>query len=308
MLRFRSRWRCSEPVLGGRCETLVTNLPETEHLPAFTVVITTYNRCDVLPRAMESVLRQSVGDLELIVVDDGSSDDTDLVVRSFDDPRVRYLKQSNQGLSAARNAGAALARAPWLAFLDDDDEAVPGWLDLLHRELEHECCGIACCGRILVDETGRELACVLPGDLGAPYDHQVGSFMAGTFAVRTDIFSEVGGYAVGLQSTHGTELAFRLIPHCLERGFVVRSVARAGVRVEDAPRLPPPSEQCERAVLRRSIRPRTARGANRAAGRRRSRTTCRSSALPPRDWDEIAKPGSTSFVRHARIPAPCVAG
>jgi len=88
-----------------------------------SVVLPTYNRAALLPRSMESVLGQTDGDLELIVVDDTSADDTESVVKGFRDPRVRYLRlPANSGLPAARNAGIAAARGSYLAFQDDDDE------------------------------------------------------------------------------------------------------------------------------------------------------------------------------------------
>jgi glycosyltransferase involved in cell wall biosynthesis len=87
-----------------------------------SVVIPTYNRGHVLGDAVRSVLAQTVTDLEVVVLDDGSRDDTAArVVREIGDPRVRYLRQDNGGIPAARNAGAAAARAPLVAFLDDDD-------------------------------------------------------------------------------------------------------------------------------------------------------------------------------------------
>ena len=87
-----------------------------------SVVLPTYNRAALLPRSIESVLGQSDGDLEVIVVDDSSEDHTASVVAKFRDPRVRYVKQAkNGGLPAARNAGVAAARGAYVAFQDDDD-------------------------------------------------------------------------------------------------------------------------------------------------------------------------------------------
>jgi glycosyltransferase involved in cell wall biosynthesis len=99
-----------------------------ERPPRVSVILPTYNRARLLPRAMRSVLNQSWRDLELIVVDDGSSDDTAAVVAAFDDSRVRYLAPAgNLGDAGARNRGIAAARGEWLAFQDSDDE----WL--LHK-------------------------------------------------------------------------------------------------------------------------------------------------------------------------------
>ena len=97
--------------------------------PQVSVVIPTYNRAHILGRAIDSVLQQTHRDLELIIVDDGSSDGTAALVRGIEDPRVRYVHQQNRGVSAARNRGIAEARAEWLAFLDSDDEWLPQKLE-----------------------------------------------------------------------------------------------------------------------------------------------------------------------------------
>lgn len=92
-------------------------------LPLVTVVIPTYNRADLLPRAVRSVLNQTYALLELLVVDDGSTDGTAEVMKGFQDPRVRFLRlEKNQGQCAAMNAGIGFARGDWVCFLDSDDE------------------------------------------------------------------------------------------------------------------------------------------------------------------------------------------
>ena len=105
-----------------------------EALPGLvSVVLPTFNRSRTLARAMRSVLGQGYSNLELIVVDDGSTDDTAGLVASFSDPRIRYEKlERNQGASAARNRGLELARGEFIAFQDSDDE----WLaDKLERQV-----------------------------------------------------------------------------------------------------------------------------------------------------------------------------
>jgi glycosyltransferase involved in cell wall biosynthesis len=89
--------------------------------PKVSVVIPTYNRAATVPRAIESVLAQTVSDLEVIVVDDGSSDDTGKVLGEIFGDRIRYYAQANQDASAARNKGIAEAQGEWIAFLDSDD-------------------------------------------------------------------------------------------------------------------------------------------------------------------------------------------
>ena len=89
--------------------------------PKVSVVIPTYNRAAKVAHAVESVLSQTFRDLEVIVVDDGSTDDTGAVLTSCFGDRIRYCPQKNQGASAARNKGIEQARGEWIAFLDSDD-------------------------------------------------------------------------------------------------------------------------------------------------------------------------------------------
>jgi glycosyltransferase involved in cell wall biosynthesis len=89
--------------------------------PKVSVVIPTHNRADKVPKTIESVLAQTFSDLEVIVVDDGSSDDTARVLGEVFGNRIRYFPQANQGASMARNKGIAEARGEWIAFLDSDD-------------------------------------------------------------------------------------------------------------------------------------------------------------------------------------------
>ena len=94
-----------------------------KYMPQVSVILPTYNRATLLPRAIRSVLEQSYTDLELIVVDDGSDDDTADVVGNIGDSRVRYLQLArNQGICAARNRGLHEAKGEFLAFQDSDDE------------------------------------------------------------------------------------------------------------------------------------------------------------------------------------------
>jgi glycosyltransferase involved in cell wall biosynthesis len=89
--------------------------------PKVSVIIPTYDREAKVQRAIESVLAQTVSDLEVIVVDDGSSDGTGKVLEKKFGDRIRYYAQTNQGVSVARNRGVQEARGEWIAFLDSDD-------------------------------------------------------------------------------------------------------------------------------------------------------------------------------------------
>ncbi len=91
-------------------------------LPLVSIVITTYNSADFLPVAIESAIKQSYPFFEIIIIDDGSTDNTKCVIKSY--PSVKYFYQKNQGLSAARNTGILKSNGEYLVFLDADD-----WLE-----------------------------------------------------------------------------------------------------------------------------------------------------------------------------------
>ncbi len=95
-------------------------------MPLVSIVIPTYNRAHLLLRAVRSALAQTYQNIEVIIVDDGSTDNTQEIVKSFDDPRVQYMRQDkNRGVCAARNAGIRRSKGKYIAFLDSDDEYLP---------------------------------------------------------------------------------------------------------------------------------------------------------------------------------------
>ena len=96
-----------------------------------SVVMPTFNRRPLIGQAIGSALEQTYGQLELIVIDDGSNDGTDALVASLGDPRIVYRHQENRGQSSARNAGLRLARGEFVAFLDSDTTWAPAMLERL---------------------------------------------------------------------------------------------------------------------------------------------------------------------------------
>jgi glycosyltransferase involved in cell wall biosynthesis len=121
--------------------------------PPISVVIPAYNRVATIRAAIDSVLRQSRRDFELLVVDDGSSDGTPEAVRAIDDPRLRLIATPrNMGAGAARNLGICEARGTWIAFQDSDDEWLPLKLEKQMARLEAPGAGYvaAYCGMLVL--------------------------------------------------------------------------------------------------------------------------------------------------------------
>jgi len=102
---------------------------------SISVIVPTYNRAHTLPRALDSVFRQTRQPTEVLVVDDGSADDTEALVRNRY-PGCHYLHQPNRGVSSARNLGIKTASGDWLAFLDSDDAWLPGKLAAQAKALQ----------------------------------------------------------------------------------------------------------------------------------------------------------------------------
>ncbi|MFI5047251.1 MAG: glycosyltransferase family 2 protein [Acidimicrobiia bacterium] len=198
-------------------------MPDPVGIPVFSVIICTYNRASVLPRAIASVLDQTFGDFEVVVVDDGSNDDTRAVVTSYTDPRVRLVSQANQGLGAARNAGAAAASGRYVTFLDDDDLAFPAWLERFAAAIGSDT-AVVSCGELVCDDDGELLETRLPGPLGPGFAGYEGWFLPGTFIVRRDVYLAAGGFRAGLPHLHQTEFVLRLLPLCRERGWEVSAI------------------------------------------------------------------------------------
>lgn len=125
-----------------------------------SIIICTYNRANLLPKAINSVLSQSYGDFELIIIDDASTDSTSEVVSGFTDSRIKYHKNKNNlGISKSRNLGVSLASGEYIAMLDSDDY----WLDnnKLQKQLDvisgDNKIGLVGTGIVLVDEQGTKI-------------------------------------------------------------------------------------------------------------------------------------------------------
>ena len=171
------------------------------HTPKVTVVITTYNRADLLPRSIESVLAQTYTDYEVIIVDDCSSANTQDVIAGFDGPCIRSFRhERNRGSSAARNTGILNAKGEYVAFLDDDDEWLPMNLEARVHRMDRGSCevGLVYGWRDEVDDSTGEVRPVVRDTLeGELFEHLLAlNFVAGTLdiMVRKSIALEVNGF------------------------------------------------------------------------------------------------------------------
>jgi glycosyltransferase involved in cell wall biosynthesis len=132
-------------------------------MPKLSVVIPAYNAEDFIAETIQSVLSQSFNDFEMIVVDDGSNDRTASIVRNILDPRVRYLYQHNQGMTAARNYGISQSQGEYFLFLDADDLYLPDKLGLQVDYLNtHPATGLVASGYQYINAGGEIIGEVKP--------------------------------------------------------------------------------------------------------------------------------------------------
>lgn len=129
-------------------------------MPKVSIVIPTYNRVAYLRWAIESAIAQTFTDHEIIVVDNGSTDETYQLVHSLDDPRIRYVYQENRGPAGARNTGVRHAKGEYIAFLDDDDYFLPEKLAWQVPALDQQPDNVAfiASGHLIVDASGHTLS------------------------------------------------------------------------------------------------------------------------------------------------------
>jgi glycosyltransferase involved in cell wall biosynthesis len=203
-------------------------------MPRVTVVVPTYNRGQFVAEAIQSVLEQTFRDFELIVVDDGSTDDTTAVVGCFTDPRLHYVYQTNQERSAARNHGLRLAQGEYVAFLDSDDVWLP-------TKLEHQvtlldarpAVGLVYTGAYIFEGQrtfteqrprwrGQALKALLMED-------NVVCGSASTALVRRACFDRVGGFDENLRACEDWDMWLRIVAAGYEFDFVPQPLARCRV-------------------------------------------------------------------------------
>lgn len=201
--------------------------PEEEQTapPVFSVILPTHDRAHLLPRAIRSALNQTFRSLELVIVDDGSADNTAEVVGSFEDERIAYVPQEiRRGVAAATNVGIRRARGQYIAFLGSDDEYLPEFLSIMQHALGTAPgeVGFAWCGIRQVEDgpdeehIRREVIWSKPGfDSGRDAQRWLLRKGPGTgyLVVRARCFEQMGLFDEQLQSAVDLDLIIRLAQH-----------------------------------------------------------------------------------------------
>jgi glycosyltransferase involved in cell wall biosynthesis len=187
--------------------------PAADDDPLVTVVMPVWNRSGQVRTAIESVGAQTFGGWELVVVDDGSTDDTPNVLEGLSrfDPRVRVLRQPRSGVSAARNAAVAAARGRFLAFLDSDNTWEPDFLRLMLTAMTREDLPAAYSGMRLEHGTARARRVTYRGFGGGREFLLVGNHVdLNVLVARTDVVRATGGFDPGLRRAVDYDLVLKL--------------------------------------------------------------------------------------------------
>jgi glycosyltransferase involved in cell wall biosynthesis len=164
-----------------------------------SVVIASYQSAHLVARAVACVLHQTHEDLECIVVDDGSTDETQRVLEQFQDPRFRVLRQENQGTAAARNTGFSAATGTWVSFLDADDLWMPDFIETslkTARQNPHPCFVYSWYYGV---NSREELLLFSPQNRVSGHNPQAaieneGLFLPSTTLIHRDIIETLGGF------------------------------------------------------------------------------------------------------------------
>lgn len=169
-------------------------------MPFFSVIVPTYNRLTLLREALASIEQQTFTDYEVIVVDDGSTDGTNEYLKLFE-KKLLVVRQENRGAGAARNAGAAIAKGLYLAFLDSDDLWFPWTLDVYHQIVLTYSSPNFITGSPLIMNTVEDLSKAIFSGLSVEvFDDYYAScdewrwFSASSFVIRKDAFEVVKGF------------------------------------------------------------------------------------------------------------------
>jgi glycosyltransferase involved in cell wall biosynthesis len=228
--------------------------------PLVSVLMSVHNGVPWVRDAATSALTQTLADLELIVIDDGSTDATADVLASLRDPRLRVERRERQGLTLALNRALELARAPLIARLDADDVALPDRLACQRQYLDaHREVGLLGTGARMVDETGREVGVVRPPTDDAAIRRaliRANPFVHSSVIVRRSALDRVGGYDPSFPVAQDYDLWMRLSRVTrlanLAEPLVIRRLAPGRVTaVRDDDRLRAEARVRWRAVRRR---------------------------------------------------------
>ncbi|WP_286761126.1 glycosyltransferase family 2 protein [Salegentibacter sp. UBA1130] len=183
-----------------------------------SIVIATYNSGKTILRTIESVLKQTNECWELVIIDDGSIDNTEKIIREIKDARIKYYYQANNGVSSARNFGVNKTFGEYILFLDADDELIDSAIDSFTKELQSKNIGILSGAYIDIFERTN-----YPRDKGYFFNNHLINNLSGAYILKKEVFESVGGYDINLSQSENWELFIRVIRECEKRDLKIES-------------------------------------------------------------------------------------
>lgn len=187
-------------------------------MPKISVVIPVYNGEKTIRETLESVIQQTFSDLEILVINDGSQDDTLKVVQQISDPRIQVISYSNAGLAASRNRGIALATGEYVAFIDADDLWTADKLEAQLKALESNPeAALAYSWTNFIDEAGQFLQTGSHrSESGWVYEKLLTFFFlenGSNFLIRRSVFEQVGTFDESLKASEDWDMCLRIAAH-----------------------------------------------------------------------------------------------
>jgi len=185
----------------------------------FSIIIPTFNDEKKIERALKSVISQDLSNWELIIIDDGSTDNTKQKVQPYlGNPKIKYFKQSNSGVGIARNLGVQYSTGEFIIFLDSDDEAKPELLSDFRDVIDiSPNVGFMSCGLRLLGE--EKLPRLQPGISTFKY-----SVIPGSFSIKREVFDGIGGYDPNLKQSENWEMTARALKYCVDKNLKIKSI------------------------------------------------------------------------------------
>lgn len=192
--------------------------------PRFSIIMPAYNDEEFIEEAIESVLRQTYQSFELVVVDDGSTDNTPAILSRYEEhPKVRIVRQKNGGTAAARNTAMKYARGEYYAFLDSDDFYTPDRLQAIDQFIESQP-GAKCLATNVTIWNGKEITGTFGnGKLdkllveGCTWENGI---VFGGIVIDSQVISKIGGFSTKYQTLEDREMFYRLLANGYEIPFL----------------------------------------------------------------------------------------
>ena len=205
----------------------------------FTIITPTFNREDMLQTTIKSVQAQTFADWEMIIIDDGSTDNTEQIVKELflNDARIKYFKKPNTGQADSLNVGASKASGEFLTFLDSDDEAYPNWLEVVNNNIKQDTsvlC-VAAMRKMMNGKIVKEHMCRWKF-FGEMVRYK---FTCGSLFLKKHILFDIGGYDPTMRCNIQTDLGYRLLTYLKKTNqkIVALDEYLVQINLHDGPRI-----------------------------------------------------------------------